>query len=105
LEGKQAICGNLKREGELTQAGFIYKAMKMGFTVLSPFGDSERYDYVLYRNRKFWHVQVRSTYTMSPWKIYSVASHFKIRHGKSAPTQHLHYTKREIDILVVYVVP
>src|SRR5260221_87910 len=41
-----------KRNGEIAQVGFVYKAMKMGFTVLEPFGVSERYDYVLNRQSR-----------------------------------------------------
>jgi hypothetical protein len=96
---------NTKREGESAQAGFIHKALKMGLTVLEPFGDSERYDYVVNRGRRFLRVQVRSSQTMSPWKMYSVASCYKINHGKKAPAQQLAYTEEDIDILAVYLVP
>jgi len=38
---------NPKRAGELAEAAFLLKAQTMGFRVLKPWGDSERYDFVL----------------------------------------------------------
>ncbi len=94
-----------KRQGEIAEAGFVHKAMKMGLTVLKPVGDSERFDFVVNRGRKFVRVQVRSSQTMSRWKMYSVASCYKINHGGRAPAEQVPYTEEEIDFLAVYLVP
>jgi len=96
---------NTKREGEVAQAAFIHKALKMGLTVLEPFGDSERFDYVVNRMRRFCRVQVRSSQTMSRWKMYSVASCYKINRGKKVPALQVAYTEDDIDFLAVYLVP
>jgi hypothetical protein len=93
-----------KREGEIAQIGFVYKAMTVGLTVLEPYGDSERYDYVLNRGRNFWRIQVRSTRTLSRPNVYSVASTFKVNHGRGA-AQRLPYTDKEIHFLAVVIVP
>ena len=94
-----------KREGEVAEAAFKYKALTLGLKVLVPLGDSERYDVVIHSGRKFSRVQVRSTRTMSRWKMYSVASCYKINHGSGRATEHVPYTEKEIDILAVLLVP
>ena len=38
---------NTKRRGELAEIAFAHKAIAQGFPVAKPFGDSERYDFVL----------------------------------------------------------
>jgi len=94
-----------KRADELSESAFLHKALKMGLKVSKPFGDSERYDFIVDNGRKRWRVQVRSTQTVSRWKWYSVASCYKINRGGGAPTEHLPYTEGEIDFLAVQVVP
>jgi len=104
LEGKQAKMKQPKRNGEIAQVGFVYKAMKMGFTVLEPFGVSERYDYVLNRQSKFSRIQVRSTQTLSLPNVYSIASTFTVDHGRGSALR-LPYTDKEIDFLAAVIVP
>src|SRR3989442_15242737 len=38
---------NTKRKGELSEAAFLLKAAGLGFGVAKPWGDSERYDFIL----------------------------------------------------------
>ncbi len=38
---------NTKRKGELSEAAFLLKATGLGFGVAKPWGDSERYDFIL----------------------------------------------------------
>ncbi|HEY1800493.1 MAG TPA: group I intron-associated PD-(D/E)XK endonuclease [Terriglobales bacterium] len=38
---------NTKRKGELSEAAFLLKAASLGFGVAKPWGDSERYDFIL----------------------------------------------------------
>jgi hypothetical protein len=38
---------NTKRRGELAELAFQYKAASLGFGVAKPYGDSERYDFIL----------------------------------------------------------
>lgn len=88
---------NPKRSGELSEAAFLLKAQSLGFRVLKPWGDSERYDFVLDSGGRMWRVQLKSTavvhargYEVQP--IYSVYGG-----GKSG------YTADEIDVLVVHI--
>ena len=38
---------NPKRTGELSEAAFMLKARTLGFNPAKPWGDSERYDFIL----------------------------------------------------------
>ena len=52
--------GNTKRTGELSEAAFLLKATSLGFVVTSPWGDSERYDFILDSGSRLWRVQVEA---------------------------------------------
>jgi PD-(D/E)XK endonuclease len=90
---------NPKRTGELAEAAFLLKAQNMGFRVCKPWGDSERYDFVLDSGGRLWRVQLKSTgalhargYEVQP--IYGVYGR-----GKAG------YTADDIDVLVVHIRP
>ena len=51
----------LKAKGDLAELAFLYKAASLGFGVAKPYGDKERYDFILDSGERFWRVQVRST--------------------------------------------
>ena len=90
--------GTDKQRGELAEMHFMLKAAGLGFGVAKPWGESERYDFVLDTGKKFWRVQVKSTYVARAPK-YSVNVCRSIAGKKKTP-----YTAEEIDILVVYIV-
>ena len=90
--------GTDKQRGELAEMGFMFKAAGLGFGVAKPWGESERYDFVLDSGKRFWRVQVKSTYVGRAPK-YSVNICRSIAGKKKTP-----YTAEEIDILVVYIV-
>jgi len=90
---------NPKRTGELSEAAFLLKAQSMGFQVAKPWGDSERYDFILDSGGRLWRVQLKCTevlhgrgYEIQP--IYGV-------YGKGKAG----YTADEIDALVVHIGP
>ncbi len=102
---------NPKRTGELSEAAFVLKAQSLGFLVSKPWGDSEKYDFIVDSSvdsggdsgSRLWRVQLKSTevvhargYEVQP--IYSVYSSVYGR-GKAA------YTAEEIDALVVHIRP
>ena len=95
---------NRKREGEIAQAGFVHRALQNGYSVLEPVGDSDRFDCVLNKDRKFCRIQVRSTKHMTYKNVYSVPAHFKVRRGHG-PVQQLPYTVKEIDLLAATIIP
>jgi PD-(D/E)XK endonuclease len=45
-----------KRRGELSELAFTFKAARMGFGVAKPYGDSERYDFILDAGQGLWRV-------------------------------------------------
>jgi hypothetical protein len=89
--------GTGKQRGELAEIRFMLKAAGLGFGVAKPWGDSERYDFILDSGKRFWRVQVKSTYvTCSPrYGINAMGG----RTGDKKP-----YTAEQIDILVAYIV-
>jgi PD-(D/E)XK endonuclease len=86
-----------KREGELAEMGFAHKAASLGFCVSKPYGDSERFDFIVSWNRLLCRVQVKSTHTAKRG-VYEVGAH-GCWGGSDT------YTKDEIDFIAVYVVP
>jgi PD-(D/E)XK nuclease superfamily protein len=52
---------NTKRRGESAEAEFISRAIGLGFSVLKPWGDSDRYDIAIDHGQGFWRVQVKFT--------------------------------------------
>jgi len=86
-----------KRRGEVSELAFFYKAAALGFGVAKPWGDSERYDFILDSGQRLWRVQVKSA-----------CHHFKQRYGVLAVhgnEERTRYTSADIDILVAYLTP
>ncbi len=91
---------NPKRMGEMSQAAFLVKAQSMGFGLALPWGDSEKYDFVVWARPggRLLRVQVKATgrlnrggYDVQP--VYSTRGE-----GKKI------YTVSDIDVLAAHVV-
>jgi hypothetical protein len=91
---------NPKRMGELSQAAFLVKAQVMGFGLALPWGDSEKYDLIVWARPegRLLRVQVKATgrpnhggYDVQP--VYSTR-------GEGKKT----YTARDIDVLAAHVI-
>ena len=63
-----------KRLGELAELAFMSKAASLGFGVAKPYGDSERFDFILSRDGHLWRVQVKSTRTAKRG-VYEISAH------------------------------
>ena len=50
-----------KKKGEAAELAFMLKAVSLGFGVAKPWGDSERYDFILDTGTRLWRVQVKSS--------------------------------------------
>ena len=96
-----------KRRGELAELAFTLKAASLGFGVSKPYGDSERYDFILDSrdliapptiSSPLWRVQVKCS-TQLIDGLYRVNAHRRI-HGRAVP-----YQLSEIDFLVAYIIP
>jgi len=98
-ESENPIHRNTKRTGELSEAAFLLKAESLGFHVAKPWGDSERYDFILDAGPRLWRVQLKCTealrargYDIQP--IYAVYGQGKVV-----------YSADEIDVLVAHIIP
>jgi hypothetical protein len=90
---------NTKRTGELSEAAFVLKATTLGFLVAKPWGDSERYDFILDNGARMWRVQLKCTEVLRA-RGYDVQSIYSI-YGKGK----FAYTAHDIDILVAHIPP
>ena len=64
---------NPKRKGEMIEAAFLAKVCKLRIPVCKPWGDSERYDFVVDWGKGFWSVQVKggTSHKRSGYKVES----------------------------------
>jgi hypothetical protein len=89
---------NTKRTGELAEAAFVVKAASLGYAVSKPWGDSERYDFILDSGPRTWRVQIKCTESLNA-NGYQVQSTYTDQKKKG------HYTPADIDVLVAYILP
>jgi len=84
-----------KSIGEAAEAAFLATAASLGFGVAKPWGDSERYDFIIDSGFHFWRVQVKSSqlHADSAYQI------------KTSGWKNRAYTRREIDFLIAYIIP
>jgi hypothetical protein len=95
----EAAPRNSKRTGELSEAAFLHKAVGLGFRVTKPWGDSERYDFVLDSGRRLWRVQIKCTASERAGGYHIQPIHFV--YGKNKVV----YTADDIDVLAAHIVP
>jgi PD-(D/E)XK endonuclease len=86
---------NAKRRGEAAEAAFLARASNLGFSVAKPWGDSDRYDFLIDSGQGFLRVQVKST-TCLVGRAYNVM----LGHTVTGT-----YSKANIDFVVAYIVP
>jgi hypothetical protein len=85
-----------KRRGEVAEAAFLHKAASLGYSVSKPWGESDRYDFIIDTGDHCWRVQVKSAHT-------SAINGYTF-HACGNVSSRI-YTSRDIDFLVGYVVP
>jgi hypothetical protein len=90
---------NTKRTGELAEAAFLHKAVGLGLKVTKPWGDSERYDFVVDAGEWLWRVQIKCTAAVRAGGYHIQPIHFV--YGKKKVT----YTAEDIDVLAAYIIP
>jgi hypothetical protein len=89
---------NQKRRGEIAEAMFLTKMAAMGFSIATPWGDSDKYDLVVDTGRRLFRVQVKSAHRVSA----NAGGGYHVRaHGH----RRVSYRARDIDMLVACVVP
>jgi hypothetical protein len=85
-----------KRLGERAEAAFLAKVAGLGFGVAKPWGDSDRYDFIVDAGGKLRRVQVKSAHKVGADGGYSLRL---FGHSVGA------YKEDEIDFLVCYLAP
>jgi hypothetical protein len=86
-----------KHRGELGEIAFMRKAASRGFAVSKPWGDCERYDFVVRVRKLFWRVQVKSVRAKYPQRTY-----YRVH---TVNWIKLPYSPEDIDFLVAYIFP
>jgi len=97
-----------KRRGEISELVFVLAAIRRGFSVSKPFGDSNRYDLILDAGEtdppqlcarpRLIRVQVKSTAKI-------VDGFYYLKASRQVDGQAVPYNLREIDFIVAYVIP
>jgi hypothetical protein len=84
-----------KRRGEAAEAAFLARATDLGFSVLIPWGDSQRYDSVVDLAHGLLRVQIKSAtrYVETRYRVKTCGASGEV------------YTIADIDFFVGYIVP
>ena len=93
---------NTKRTGERSEAAFLYQATQRRFAICKPWGDSERYDFILDNRPQpevhLFRIQIKCTDSLR-------AGAYETRATYEFAGRHIPYTKRDIDFVAAHVVP
>ena len=96
--GQQMLLG-AKRRGELAELAFLHQASKLGFKVSKPYGDSDRYDFIVDTGQRLIKIQVKSTgHEVSPGS-------YSVNAGRHLCGGVVPYLRSQVDFMVVYIVP
>ncbi len=92
-----------KRRGELSELAFAHKAASEGFGIAKPYGDSERFDFILIsrdwpEGDKLWRVQIKCTASLING-LYHVSP---ARHSCGSV---IAYKPTEVDFVIVHIIP
>ena len=100
---------NSKQKGNITELECMLAFIKMGYNVLTPYGDCERYDFVVDKDKKFYKIQSKTSSSENDGASFTFSC--RSNHRKDGGIVHHTYTKEEIDYFAtswngkVYLVP
>lgn len=89
---------NSKQKGNITELETMLAFIRLGYNVLTPYGDCERYDYVVDVNNKFIRVQSKTSSTDDDGSSFKFSG--RSCHRKDGRIVHHQYTNKEIDYFV-----
>lgn len=98
-----------KQIGNITELETMLAFLKSGFNVLTPYGDCERYDFVVDANGKFFRIQSKTSHSNDGGSSFMFSG--RSCHRKDGKIVHHTYTNDEIDYFVTsfngkcYLVP
>lgn len=90
-----------RHRGQLAEIAFVRKATALGFAAAKPWGEGERYDFIVRVQNVCWRVQVKSV--LAPARS---RPHYRLSvlAGRS-PGSKTKYSPSAIDFLVAYLFP
>ena len=100
---------NSKQIGNITEVSVMLEFLKLGYNVLVPYGDCERYDFVVDIKGNFYKIQSKTASTEDDGASFKFSCRSSNR--KDGAIIHHNYTKEEIDFFStvfnsqVYLVP
>lgn len=89
---------NSKQKGNITELETMLAFLKLGYNVLTPYGDCERYDFVVDVNGKFIRVQAKTSNTEDNGASFKFSCRSCNR--KDGKIVHHTYSNEEIDYFV-----
>lgn len=100
---------NSKQKGNITELETMLAFLKQGYNVLTPYGDCERYDFVVDSGERFFKVQAKTSHSDDDGASFKFSCRSCSR--KEGKTISHPYTNEEIDYFVTtfngktYVIP
>ncbi|HTS35501.1 MAG TPA: group I intron-associated PD-(D/E)XK endonuclease [Candidatus Solibacter sp.] len=91
------VRNHTKDRGDLAEMQFMVAASVRGLVVARPYGDNERYDFIVDAGSRLWRVQVKS----------SAATHhrgFAVRSSWRTSKRQISYKPSQVDFLAVTIV-
>ncbi|HEY6767441.1 MAG TPA: group I intron-associated PD-(D/E)XK endonuclease, partial [Candidatus Sulfotelmatobacter sp.] len=89
---------NTKRTGERSEAAFLARALHLEFAIAKPWGDSQRYDFILDNGTRLWRIQTKCTEGLR-------ADAYETRATYTVGKKRAVYTRADIDFIAAHVVP
>lgn len=89
---------NSKQKGNITELETMLAFAKLGYNVLTPYGDCERYDFVVDVNGEFIKIQAKTSRTEDDGASFVFSG--RSCHRKDGKIVHHQYTSEEIDYFV-----
>src|SRR6266852_2828366 len=88
---------NTKRVGEFSELAFLMKASHQGHILSKPWGDSDRYDFILDNGSDRHRIQVKCTECLRAG-AYETRATYTVGKGRAV------YTKKDIEFIAAHVV-
>ena len=86
---------NTKQTGNITELKVMLAFIELGYNVLQPYGDCERYDFVVDFNGDFKRIQVKTSSSNNNGESFQFSC--RSSHRKNGEIVHDRYSKDEID--------
>jgi hypothetical protein len=87
-----------KKKGEAAELAFMLKAVSLGFGVAKPWGDSERYDFILDSGTRLTRVQIKSSSALHNGT-------YCVNANRHSYLTSFAYRIGEIDFVIAQIVP